>query len=205
MIRKLRWKVVALTMGTVAAVLILALAAVFLSSRASLEGRSRQMLQQVLQLMPDDAVPQELRNFSYLTVEVYPTGAAVVTESRNFDLSRYMDDDDGDDQADRDQAEILAEIVGECLERREDAGELDDFHLRYQRERTPFTLRIAFTDSSLDRSTIRTLTRTVVLIGLAAFAALFGFSYLLSGLITRPVERAWQEQQNQTKTNLQEE
>ena len=50
MIRKLRWKVVALTMGTVAAVLILALAAVFLSSRASLEGRSRQMLQQVLQL-----------------------------------------------------------------------------------------------------------------------------------------------------------
>ena len=34
-----------------------------------------------------------------------------------------------------------------------------------------------------------------MLIGLAAFAALFGFSYLLSGLITRPVEKAWQEQQ----------
>lgn len=195
MIRKLRWKVVALTMGTVAAVLILALAAVFLSSRASLEGRSRQMLQQVLQLRPGDAVPRELQNFSYFTVEVYPTGAAVVTESRNFDLSRYMDDDDGDDEADEDQTEILAEIVESCLERREDAGELDDFHLRYQRERTPFTLRIAFTDSSLDRSTIRSLTRTVVLIGLAAFAVLFGFSYLLSGLITRPVEKAWREQQ----------
>ena len=195
MIRKLRWKVVALTMGTVAAVLILALAAVFLSSRASLEGRSRQMLQQVLQLRPGDAVPRELRNFSYLTVEVYPTGAAVVTESQNFDLSRYMDDDDGDDEADEDQTEILTEIVEACLGRREDAGELDDFHLRYQRERTPFTLRIAFTDSSLDRSTIRSLTRTVVLIGLAAFAVLFGFSYLLSGLITRPVEKAWQEQQ----------
>lgn len=195
MIRKLRWKVVALTMGTVAAVLILALMAVFLSSRASLEGRSRQMLQQALQGTLDTGAQPGGRAFSYLTVEVYPTGAAVVTDSRNFDLSRYMDDDDGDDQADRDETEILEEMVEACLERREDAGELEDFHLRYLRQGSPFSLRIAFTDSSLDRTTIQALTRTVVLIGLIAFAVLFGFSYLLSGLITRPVEKAWQEQQ----------
>ena len=194
MIGKLRWKVVALTMGTVTAVLILSLAAVFLSSRASLEGRSRQMLQQVLQ-GGGGAAAQETGSFSYFTVEVYPTGAAVVTESRNFDLSPYLTDDDGDDRAERDQTAVLEEIVETCLARREDAGELPSFHLRYQRERTPFTLRIAFTDSSLDRSAIQSLVRTVALIGVAAFAVLFAFSYLLSGLITRPVERAWREQQ----------
>jgi signal transduction histidine kinase len=194
MIRKLRWKVVALTMGTVAAVLILALVAVFFSYRASLEGRSRQLLQQVLQGIPDER-PDGQQLFSYLTVEVYPTGTAVVKESRNFDLTRYMDDDDGDDEADKDEAEILAEILSDCLSRREDAGELNDYHLRYLRDRTPFAIRIAFTDSSLDKGTLQALVRNIVLIGLSAFAVLFAFSYLLSGLITRPVEKSWQEQQ----------
>jgi len=194
MIRKLRWKVVALTMGTVAAVLVLALVAVFFSSRTSLESRSRELLQQALQEVPDSGRTGQQLN-SYLTVEIYPTGTAVVRDRRNFDLSRYLDDEDGDDEADQDESEILAEILEECLERREDAGELDDYHLLYLRERTPFGMRIAFTDSSLDRSTLQAMTRSIALIGLAAFAVLFGFSYLLSGLITRPVERAWQEQQ----------
>ena len=194
MIRKLRWKVVAMTMGTVAAVLILALVAVFFSSRASLESRSRELLQQVLQDYPEGG-PVEGGLTSYLTLDVYPTGTAVVRQRVNFDLSRYLDDDDGDDAADRDETQVLAQIVEECLERREDAGELDDYHLRYVRERGPFGLRIAFTDSSVDRGTLQAMTRSIVLVGLAAFAVLFGFSYLLSGLITRPVEKAWQEQQ----------
>ncbi len=195
MIRKLRWKVVALTMGTVAAVLILALVAVFFSYRASLEGRTRQMLQDVLQGGPEEGRPDGQGLFSYLTVDVYPTGTAVVRDRRNFDLTRYMDDKDGDDQVDESETEILTEIVEACLERREDAGELQEYHLRYLRDRGPFGVRLAFTDSSLDRGTLQTLVRNIVLIGLAAFAVLFGFSYLLSGLITRPVEKSWQEQQ----------
>lgn len=60
---------------------------------------------------------------------------------------------------------------------------------------SPLTTRIAFTDSSGEQSTLRQLLRSSLLLGLGALAVLFGFSYLLSGLAVRPVERAWNEQQ----------
>ena len=83
----------------------------------------------------------------------------------------------------------------DALERREDSGVLEDYHLRYLREAGPLSIRIAFAESSMEQSTLRSLTGTTILIGVAAFVVLFGFSYLLSGLVTRPVEKAWQEQQ----------
>ena len=44
MIRKLRWKVVAVTMTVVTAVLLLSLVAVFFSSRSAMESRTREQL-----------------------------------------------------------------------------------------------------------------------------------------------------------------
>ncbi len=181
MIKKLRWKVVAVTMTVVTAVLLLALTAVFFSSRSAMESRTREQLQQALQgAMGGPAQPGRDGGVPCFTAEVFAGGTVRVSGSSYFDL------DDEDD---------ILEIVEECLERREDSGVLEDCHLRYLRERGPLSIRIAFADSTLEQSTLRSLTGTTVLIGLAAFAVLFGFSYLLSGFVTRPVEKAWQEQQ----------
>ncbi len=181
MIRKLRWKVVAVTMSVVTAVLLLALTAVFLSSRSAMESRTRQELQQALQGALDGPMrPGQDGGIPCFTAEVYAGGTVRVSGSSYFDL----DDED-----------TLLEIVTATLSRREDSGVLEDYHLRYLRENGPLSIRIAYADSSLEQSTLRSLTGTTALIGLAAFAVLFGFSYLLSGLVTRPVEKAWQEQQ----------
>ncbi len=181
MIKKLRWKVVAVTMTVVTAVLLLALTAVFFSSRSAMESRTREQLQQALQgAMGGPAQPGRDGGVPCFTAEVFAGGTVRVSGSSYFDL------DDEDD---------ILEIVEECLERREDSGVLEDCHLRYLRERGPLSIRIAFADSTLEQSTLRSLTGTTILIGLAAFAVLFGFSYLLSGFVTRPVEKAWQEQQ----------
>ena len=181
MIKKLRWKVVSVTMTVVTAVLLLALTAVFFSSRSAMESRTREQLQQALQgAMGGPAQPGRDGGVPCFTAEVFAGGTVRVSGSSYFDL------DDEDD---------ILEIVEECLERREDSGVLEDCHLRYLRERGPLSIRIAFADSTLEQSTLRSLTGTTVLIGLAAFAVLFGFSYLLSGFVTRPVEKAWQEQQ----------
>ena len=181
MIKKLRWKVVAVTMTVVTAVLLLALTAVFFSSRSAMESRTREQLQQALQgAMGGPAQPGRDGGVPCFTAEVFAGGTVRVSGSSYFDL------DDEDD---------ILEIVEECLEWREDSGVLEDCHLRYLRERGPLSIRIAFADSTLEQSTLRSLTGTTVLIGLAAFAVLFGFSYLLSGFVTRPVEKAWQEQQ----------
>lgn len=181
MIRKLRWKVVAVTMTVVAAVLLAALVAVFFSSRASLQSRTREQLQQALQgALNGPTQPGQSGGIPCWTAEIFAGGTVRVSGSSYFDL------DDEDD---------LLEIVEDALERREDSGVLEDCHMRYLREAGPLSIRIAFADSSMEQSTLRSLTGTTVLIGVIAFVVLFGFSYLLSGVVTRPVEKAWQEQQ----------
>ena len=181
MIRRLRWKVVAVTMSVVAAVLLLALAAVFLSSRSAMESRTRSQLQQALQSAPGAPMrPGQDGGAPVFTVEVFSGGTVRVIGSNYFDL---------------DDEETLLDIVQTCLDRQEDYGVLKDYRLRYLREVSPISVRIAFSDSTLEQDTLRSLAGTMALIGVAAFAVLFGFSYLLSGLVARPVEKAWQEQQ----------
>lgn len=182
MIRRLRWKIVAFTMAVVTAVLLAALATVFFTSRSAIAGRTEEQLRLALQGAPDGPARPGGEDVSLpcFTAEVFPGGTVRISGSSYFDLD------------DRDT--ILA-IVSACLEQKEDAGVLEAYHLRYLRQSTMLSVRIAFADSSAEQSTLRSLTLTVALVGLGAFVVLFAFSFLLSGLITRPVEKAWQEQQ----------
>ena len=71
---------------------------------------------------------------------------------------------------------------------------LADYHLRYLRSVGLLSTRIAFTDSTLEQATLRGLLTGSLLIGFVALAVLFACSYVLSGAVTRPVARAWQQQ-----------
>lgn len=181
MIRRLRWKVVAVTMAAVTAVLLGAMVTVFFSSRGALESQSREQLSRALQgdaLVPERAAER-------------PAGRVFVAEvfaGGTVRLSQGAFDDLGDEET------ILA-IINDCLSRREDSGLLEAYDLRYLRQNSPLSLRIAFIDSSMERATLRTMAGTVVLVGVAAFLVLLGVSYLLSALVVRPVEIAWQQQQ----------
>ena len=181
MIRKLRWKVVGITMLFVTAILLAVFAGVYFNARSSLQQNAEQQLYQALQRgesslfrpgQPEGSLP-------CFVVEVYPTGTAHVSGS-----SYYQMDD-----------ALLGSIVADCLLQTEDSGLLKDYHLRYLRQSSPLALRIAFTDSSLEQATLASLVRTSLVVGLLALAVLLVCCYLLSGLITAPVERAWREQQ----------
>ncbi|MBQ9392471.1 MAG: HAMP domain-containing histidine kinase [Oscillospiraceae bacterium] len=180
MIRRLRWKVVAVTMAVVTAVLLGAMTTVFLASRASLESQSREQLRQALQ---GDAfapgAPDRAAGRTFVA-EVFAGGTVRVSESVFQDL--------GDEET------VLA-VINDCLARQEDSGLLPDYDLRYLRQVSPLSIRIAFADSTMERTTLRSMLGTVVLVGAAAFLALLGLSYLLSGFVTRPVDEAWRRQQ----------
>lgn len=180
MIRRLRWKVVAVTMAVVTAVLLGAMTTVFLASRASLESQSREQLRQALQ---GDAfapgAPDRAAGRTFVA-EVFAGGTVRVSESVFQDL--------GDEET------VLA-VINDCLARQEDSGLLPDYDLRYLRQVSPLSIRIAFADSTMERTTLRSMLGTVVLVGAAAFLALLGLSYLLSGFVTRPVNEAWRRQQ----------
>ena len=111
--------------------------------------------------------------------DVYASGTVRVSGNSYYDLT---------------DREALADIVTAALSAQEDTGVLPDYHLRYLRQTGLLSTRIAFTDSTLEQATLRSLLTGSLLIGLAALAVLFACSYLLSGAVTRPVDRAWRQQ-----------
>ena len=181
MIRKLRWKVVALTMLFVTAILLSVFAGAYFNARSSLRRNTEQQLQQALQTGDGGLFRpgQSQSSLPCFVVEVLPTGAIRATGSNYYQLDE----------------DALRQIVSACLQQDEDAGLLKDYRLRYLRQSSPLMVRIAFADSSLEQAALTSLVRTALVVGIAALAVLLVCSYFLSALVTKPVEQAWQEQQ----------
>lgn len=182
MIRTLRWKVVGMNMLLIAVVLCAVLTGVFFSQRRNMAVSSQRTLEQALdsggRFGPQRPGSQDSSQ-PYFVADVLSDGKVLLSGSDYFDL-----DDD----------ETLLDIINDALEQESDSGVLEEYHLRYCRRVTPMGSRVAFADSGQDAATLRTLAVTLALGGLGALVVLFGCSYLLSGLITRPVERAWEAQ-----------
>ena len=180
MIRRLRWKVVGLNMGMVFCVLLAVFAAVYFSSRAGIARSVQHQLQQVLQTGSGYDLSQPgQEGVPCFVAEVYASGTVRVSGNSYYDLT---------DKA------ALVDIVTAALSADSDEGVLAEHHLRYLRQTGLLSTRIAFTDSTLEQATLRSLLTGSLLIGLAALAVLFACSYVLSGAVTRPVDRAWQQQ-----------
>ena len=180
MIRRLRWKVIGLNMGMVFCVLLAVFAAVYFSSRAVIARSVQQQLQQVLQTGSGYDLSQPgQEGVPCFVAEVYASGTVRVSGNSYYDLT---------------DKEALVDIVTAALTADSDEGVLAEHHLRYLRQTGLLSTRIAFTDSTLEQATLRSLLTGSLLIGLAALAVLFVCSYVLSGAVTRPVGRAWQQQ-----------
>ena len=175
MIRRLRWKIVGISMLFVTLVLAAVFTGVMLTAHSSLEQSSTRQLEEALRGEGYDGQNGQ----PCFVTEVYSSGTVRVMGSSYYQISE----------------EDLLALVQECLSQQEESGLLTDYHLRYLRYDGALSIRIAFTDSTLEQSALRAMAGNLLLIALAALVVLLGCSYLLSGVAARPVERAWQEQQ----------
>ena len=174
MIRKLRWKITGVTLLVAALVLTAVFACVYLFSRNNIaESYEYQLRQAVVSGTSEARVP-------CFVAEVLPSGTVRVSGSNYYDL---QDED------------TLLPLVTAALSADADSGVLRTQHMRYFRLEGALTVRIAFMDSTFEQATLRALVRVCLLIGAAALLVLFGLSWLLSGFVTRPVARTWQNQQ----------
>ena len=180
MIRHLRWKVVATNMLLISLVLLAVFAAVVLISRANYRESVQQQLYQALESGDYGSRQPGAEGIPCLVAEVYASGMARVAGNSYYDLS--------------DQSQLAA-IVTEALAQEEDTGLLADFHLRYLRKTGYTSTLIAFTDTTLESTTMRSMAAVCSLAGSAALLVLFLCSYLLSGVVTRPVGAAWAQQE----------
>ena len=174
MIRRLRWKITGVTLLVSALVLTAVFACVYLFSRNNIaESYEYQLRQAVVSGTSEARVP-------CFVAEVLPSGTVRVSGSNYYDL---QDED------------TLLPLVTAALSADADSGVLPVQHMRYFRLEGALTVRIAFMDSTFEQATLRSLVRVCLLIGAAALLVLFGLSWLLSGFVTRPVARTWQNQQ----------
>lgn len=180
MIRHLRWKVVATNMLLISLVLLAVFAAVVLISRDNYRKSVQQQLYQALESGDYGSRQPGAEGIPCFVAEVYASGMARVAGNSYYDLS--------------DQSQLAA-IVTEALAQEEDTGLLADFHLRYLRKTGYTSTLIAFTDTTLESTTMRSMAAVCSLAGSAALLVLFLCSYLLSGVVTRPVGAAWAKQE----------
>ena len=180
MIRHLRWKVVATNMLLISLVLLAVFAAVVLISRANYRESVQQQLYQALESGDYGSRQPGAEGIPCFVAEVYASGMARVAGNSYYDR--------------RDQSQLAA-IVTEALAQEEDTGLLADFHLRYLRKTGYTSTLIAFTDTTLESTTMRSMAAVCSLAGSAALLVLFLCSYLLSGVVTRPVGAAWAQQE----------
>ena len=179
MIRKLRLKIVGISVVTVAVVLVSALVILALSTRSQMAQSSEARLYEALEGKLDKSELPGSSGLPCFVAEVYSGGTIRLSGSSYYNLQNE---------------ELVVHIVQAALEREDDSGVLGDYSLRYLRRIGVVSVRIAFTDCTMEQATMRSLLLRSGLVALAALAVLAGLSYCLAGLVVGPVKRAWQEQ-----------
>ncbi|KAF5083564.1 Adaptive-response sensory-kinase SasA [anaerobic digester metagenome] len=185
MIRKLRLQVLAVCMLLVTALLGGMFFSMYASAKRGLQNSTQELLRRVI--VSDPRVNQGQTGIMvggnqvqlpYFTVEIW-NGTVYVTGGTYSDL---------EDTA------ALRDILQSCMEQGAETGTVSAYNLRFLRVDNHFFERIAFVDISMEMSALHTMMRSSLQIGAAALLVLLGISILLAWWVTRPVERAWNQQ-----------
>lgn len=193
MLKKLRLKFIGINMALVCLVLLIVFATLVYSTARQLEEDATAALELALRWEGRD----DPRPFTFGLPNGNSDGRSrlipvfCVTISPDGSLDE-LTLGSGDSVSD----EVLEQAVKEALSSEADRGILEDLGLRFQIRTIRDNTRIAFSDMGWERSSLTRLILNSLLVGLASIVCFFLISLFLSRLALRPVEQAW-EQQNQ--------
>ena len=180
MIRKLRLKIVGISVIAVAVLLVGVLAVVALSTRNQMVSTSESRLREALDgHTMSGNLPGSGGGLPCFVADVYADGTVRLAGSGYYNL----DDED-----------LILRIVQDALSRDGQEGVLQDYSLRFMRRTGALGVRVAFIDCAQEQASIRSLLLRMGGASLAALLVLTGVSYWLAGFAVKPVQRAWQEQ-----------
>lgn len=182
MIKKLRRKFVVINMSIVTAILTVVFIVFVSMAKAGAVSDSMLVLRRAAS--NDNAINALSENASqmqipFFAVDVDRSGHIVILNGSYYDMADH---------------ESIQSIVAASIRQNAEVGTLDEFGLRYYRQTTPFGVRIAFADMSLEKSMSARFVQNALLIGGAALLLFFGISVLLARWAVRPVEDAWKRQ-----------
>ena len=183
MLQKLRIKFVAVIMLVSTVLLCCCLSLIYHYTASNIEEEQIQMMQSVNDSVgpggfsPDAFRPNDRLHYFVLTQA--PNGNLLVTANNSFDLSNEQ---------------LLIEMYRIAASEDEQTGVIEEYSLRWLRRFSPIGESYVFADISEGLAALRTLRISCITIGGVALIALLVISMLLTKLMLRPVELAWQQQ-----------
>lgn len=181
MLKKLRIKFVCILMTIVTIMLVIILSMVIHFTKTGMEQSNIQMMQDIasnplnLMKITDDF---DVR-LPYFSLRLNGQGELLETSGSYYDLS---------DEA------LLKDLVNASFETSDQIGILNEYNLRFMRVVTPTSQFLIFSDISNEITTIESLTRNCILIGIFSFFVFLGISIFLANWAVKPVDKAWKHQ-----------
>lgn len=182
MIRKLRIKFVCVIMGIVMLMLAMILGVVIHFTGQNMEMQSINMMRAIatapFQQGKLGKPPEEVR-LPFFTVQISNRGELLGISGGYFDLT---------------DREYIESIVNAALASEHNTAQLEDYHLRFLKEKSPRGYTIVFSDTTTESATLKNLYSICVLIFFVAMGVFLGVSILLSNWVIKPVAVAWDQQ-----------
>lgn len=182
MIRKLRIKFVCVMMTVVLTMLGIILAVVVHFNASSIKMQSINMMQTIaakpFQLGTLNDQSSNVR-LPFFAVQINLRGEMIAVSGGYFDLTDRT---------------FIQQITLTALYSDRESGEFSDYNLRYLKSSNANGQVIVFSDTTAEKTTIRNMGYSCVLIFAGAALAFLGLSLLLSRWVVRPVEKAWMQQ-----------
>ena len=182
MIRKLRIKFVCVIMGIVMLMLAMILGVVIHFTGQNMEMQSINMMRAIatapFQQGKLGKPPEEVR-LPFFTVQIGNRGELLGISGGYFDLT---------------DREYIESIVNAALASEHNTAQLEDYHLRFLKEKSPRGYTIVFSDTTTESATLKNLYSICVLIFFVAMGVFLGVSILLSNWVIKPVAVAWDQQ-----------
>ena len=182
MIRKLRIKFVCVIMGIVMLMLAMILGVVIHFTGQNMEMQSINMMRAIatapFQQGKLGKPPEEVR-LPFFTVQIGNRGELLGVSGGYFDLT---------------DREYIESIVNAALASERNTAELEEYHLRFLKEKSPRGYTIVFSDTTTESATLKNLYSICVLIFFVAMGVFLGVSILLSNWVIKPVAVAWDQQ-----------
>ncbi|MCD8096570.1 MAG: HAMP domain-containing histidine kinase [Lachnospiraceae bacterium] len=189
MLKKLKRSFVLINMTIITLMLILVFGTIIYFTQSNLREKNVQMMSEIAE-SPFRASWSGDSDVSlpYFVVQITGGRIIVVLNDEDYDLA------DGQPSFSY-STETLYFLIETVLESTEQTGLLKDYELRYYRADVTGMEYIVFADVSSEISTVNALVRNCVIIGIFAFFIFLGVSVLLARWAVRPVDKAWQEQE----------
>ena len=182
MIRKLRIKFICVIMGIVMLMLAMILGVVIHFTGQNMEMQSINMMRAIatapFQQGKLGKPPEEVR-LPFFTVQIGNRGELLGVSGGYFDLT---------------DREYIESIVNAALASERNTAELEEYHLRFLKEKSPRGYTIVFSDTTTESATLKNLYSICVLIFFVAMGVFLGVSILLSNWVIKPVAVAWDQQ-----------